>query len=132
MSTESTTGQESIAPRTERALTECMTVLPEGGDCYTVVGENGGTYGVDARDGRCTCPDYQHRDAHCKHLRRVAFATGSAPVPAGIDADPHLGAHVEGEPVRAATDGGEDETPRSECWCADTDLPCFEHFIAER
>lgn len=36
-----------LEPRDARALTECMIVLPEGGDVFTVVGENGGTYGVD-------------------------------------------------------------------------------------
>ena len=36
-------GHESInlEPRTECALTECMTVLPDAPGLYTVVGENG-------------------------------------------------------------------------------------------
>jgi len=108
MSTYESDTNESIEPRTERALAECMTVLPEGGEIYTVVGENGGTYSVDGRDERCTCPDHKHRDVECKHLRRVAFATGARGVPAGVDVDEHLGEHVESSPRRAAvTDGGE-------------------------
>ena len=119
--------------RTERALAECMTVLPEGGDVYTVVGENqNGEYRVDAREGRCTCPDHKHRDVTCKHQRRFAFATGQHPIPAGVETvDPLLGEHVDGEPV-ATDDVADQESPREECWCADSDLPCFKHFQAGR
>jgi len=100
--------------RTRRALTECMTVLPEGGDIYTVVGENeNGEYRVDGREGRCTCPDHKHREATCKHIRRVAFATGEQPVPGDVDdVDELLGRHTDGQPYSAteepvvATDGG--------------------------
>ncbi|WP_157573418.1 SWIM zinc finger family protein [Haloplanus natans] len=89
----------TLDDRDARALSECMTVLPEGADIYTVVGENGGTYTVDADAGRCTCPDAEYRDANCKHRRRVAFATGERPIPAWVDTDavdPQLGAHVDG------------------------------------
>jgi predicted nucleic acid-binding Zn finger protein len=102
-----------LEPRDVRALTEVMSVLPEGGDVYTVVGENaGGEYTVDLRAGRCTCPDAQYRledGEQCKHVRRAAYATGERPIPAWIDADAiddHLGAHVGGGPCHVATDGG--------------------------
>jgi predicted nucleic acid-binding Zn finger protein len=141
--------------RDARALTECMTVLPEGGDVYTVVGENGGTYSVDAREGgRCTCPDYKHNlptddgRERCKHAARVAYATGERSVPAWVDRDAvdgHLGEHVAAGPQVAATDGGIvvadddgeilDESDESDdgrpnaCECdefhTDTDLPCW-------
>jgi len=138
-------GHESIEPRTERALTECLTVLPEGGDIYTVVGENqNGEYRVDSRAGRCTCLDHKHRGTECKHLRRVAFATGEIPVPAGINGvDPLLGEHTESGPQVVASDGGiieagddgelldegdGDERP-SDCDCGDwndgLELPCW-------
>jgi len=71
--------------RDVRALSECMSVLSEGGDVFTVVGENGDTYSVDAQEGRCTCPDNQHRGVECKHLRRVQFATGRQAIPAYVD-----------------------------------------------
>jgi hypothetical protein len=108
MSTYDTTAQDSteLDDRTERALTEYMSVLEEGGDVFTVVGENGGTYRVDSREGRCTCPDHEHRGVTCKHRRRVAFATGERVVPAGVEVNGHLGEHVEGEVRYAATDGG--------------------------
>ena len=97
MSTNELDGHESIEPRTECSLTEYMSVLPEGGEMYTVVGQNGGTYTVDGRRGRCTCPDHEHRGARCKHLRRVALATGARPVPDGVDGvDSQLGMHVDG------------------------------------
>jgi len=118
MSTNELDGHESIEPRTERALCEAMTVLPEGGDVYTVVGQNGGgEYRVDTRESRCTCPDHKHRGAECKHLRRVAFATGERAVPDGVEGvDELLGEHVDGQPQAGdggqgqavATDGGEE------------------------
>jgi len=110
MSTFDTSRQESdgteLDDRTERALTEYMSVLAEGGDVFTVVGENGGTYRVDSRKSRCTCPDHEHRGVTCKHQHRVAFATGERVVPAGVDVKGHLGEHVEGTVRHAATDGG--------------------------
>ena len=110
MSTNESDDHESIDNRTERALTEYMTVLDEGGDIYTVVGENeNGSYQVDTRKGRCTCPDHEHRNARCKHLRRVAFATGEEAIPSEVDdVDPQLGDHVGDEPitVEARTDEG--------------------------
>jgi len=115
MSTNATPSQESdgsieLDDRDVRAITEYMTVLAEGGDIYTVVGENGGgEYQVDSRKGRCTCPDHQHRAARCKHIRRVAFATGEEAIPAWVDrdtVDEQLGEHVDGEVRFAAADGG--------------------------
>ena len=102
-------GSTELEKRDVRALTEVMSVLPEGGDIYTVVGENGGTYTVDAREGRCTCPDHQYREVKCKHIRRVAFATGERKIPTWVDTDvvdDQLGYHVESGPRQVATDGG--------------------------
>lgn len=102
-------GSTELDDRDVRALTEYMTVLDEGGDVYSVTTESGREYRVDAREGRCTCPDHKHRDARCKHLRRVAFATGERPVPAWADTDavdPQLGMHVDDGPQAVATDGG--------------------------
>jgi predicted nucleic acid-binding Zn finger protein len=142
MSTNELDGHKSIDPRTDRALTEYMSVLPEGGDVYTVVGQNGGTYTVDGREEWCTCPDHEHRGVQCKHLRRVAFATGEGTIPAGVDGvDPQLGEHTDETPRRAASDGGVvettdttderddgDERP-SDCDCGDWNagegLPCW-------
>ena len=71
--------------------------------------QSGSEYRVDAREGRCTCPDYQYRDVRCKHLRRTAFATGARPIPAWVDADEvdaQIGEHVEETSKVAATDDG--------------------------
>lgn len=125
-----------LEERDVRALTEYMAVLPEGGDIYTVVGQNeNGEYRVDAREGRCTCPDHEYREVRCKHIRRVAFATGERVVPAWVDAnevDAQLGEHVEETPKVAATDGGvtlaeftTGDTDEDGCWCDDHDFPCF-------
>jgi len=144
-------GRTDFDDRDARALTECMSVLPEGGDIFEVVGENGGTYRVDAREGRCTCPDHKHRNARCKHKRRVAFATGERPVPAWVKVsavDSHLGEHTNGQPYSTAeelflaTDGGDiieadddgeiltdDDGRPDDCQCAeflaDAGLPCW-------
>ena len=138
-----------LEQRDVRALTECMTVLPEGGDVFSVVTESGSEYTVDTRESRCTCPDYQYNDAHCKHIRRVAYATGSKPIPECADCDAVdglLGEHVDDAPTVAVADGGseiivagddaeildgeDDGDGRPEdcdcgSWNADSDLPCF-------
>jgi len=100
-SLESHDGATVLEQRSVRALTEYMTVLSEGGDIYSVTTQSGSEYRVDAKAGRCTCPDARHNsadDVQCKHVRRVAFATGERPIPpwSAEDIDPLLGEHVEG------------------------------------
>jgi len=98
--------------RDVRALTEYLTILEDVGrvrgaeNLFLVVSESGSEYLVDRRTGRCGCPDAEHcdPDGGCKHVRRVAFATGTQPVPDGLSGvDPQLGAHVE------PADTGEEE-----------------------
>ena len=104
-----TDGCTDLEDRDVRALTEYITTLPLGGDVYSVTTESGSEYRVDAREGRCTCPDHQYRKVRCKHIRRVAFATGARPIPEWADTDEvdaQLGQHVDGTPKVAATDGG--------------------------
>ena len=148
MSDYESTEVESIAakPRLRRAVTECMTVIHEGGDIYSVTSESGREYTVDACDGRCDCPDAQYNlasDDLCKHAYRVAVVRGKRVLPAAIDrdeVDPMLGTAVETTPVAVATDGGtvhateatDDETETCDherpadcgCWGQD-DLPCW-------
>jgi hypothetical protein len=145
MSHETTDAIESIERRTERALTDYMTVLPEGGDIYSVTTESGSEYRVDGREGRCTCPDHRHRGARCKHLRRVAFATGARPIPGDVAltgaVDPDLGAHTDATPTVAVGDGGVvpvdgdadpadgDDGRPDDCACSGlTELPCWPCF----
>jgi hypothetical protein len=145
-----TDGRTDLEKRDVRALTECMTVLPVGGDIYEVVTESGTSYRVDALEGGCTCPDKQYRldDGLCKHERRLRFATGEWAIPAWADAgtiDPLLGRHTNGTPRVAATDGGtgiietgddgeillEDAGDRPddcECWDTEQELPCWPCF----
>ena len=90
-----------------RALTQYLTVLDDvdrvrdAPDLFLVVSESGSEYLVDARSGACKCPDHEYRGRRCKHLRRVAFATGREPIPAWVDpdsVDDQLGLHVDDEP----------------------------------
>jgi hypothetical protein len=136
--------------RTVRALTEYLTVIPEGGDVYTVVSQSGREYRVDLREGRCTCPDAEHNlnDGElCKRARRCRFEMGRDAIPAWIDPDAlpsDFAAHVGACPRVAATDGGtslagdatgvEESTETSEtagrpddCGCTPLmdDLPCW-------
>lgn len=151
-----TTEVEGTEPdeRDVRALTEYLTVLEDVGraadadDLYLVVSQSGENYLVDARDGGCGCPDARYRDMQCKHARRVAFATGERPIPAGVDGvDEQLGEHTDATPQVAATDGGadvivagdgaeilggddvqepgDDRPDDCQCWDADGDLPCW-------
>ena len=131
-----------LEQRDVRALTEYMTVLPLGGDVHSVTTESGSEYRVDARKGRCTCPDYQYRDVRCKHLRRIAFATGQRPIPAWVDSDEvdaQIGEHVDGMPKVAVTDGGvtlasfaDEDTDEDGCWCDDHSMPCFDCYLEGR
>jgi len=77
----SPTDPAALDARSERALTEAMTVrrLP---DRRYVVETDGGTYVVALDAGDCTCPDHAIRGARCKHLRRVAMAVTAGTVPA--------------------------------------------------
>lgn len=140
----------AVDERDVRALQQFLTVLPDvdraagAAGLYEVVSESGSQYLVDAREGVCECPDFEYRalgPKGCKHLRRVAFATGRRPIPPAIDrddVDPQLGQHVDARPRWAATDGGmveagdEGATPEAdgrpaECNCVNpaADLPCW-------
>jgi len=121
MSNEDSETKDSIEveSRTERALEECMTVLPNHGraegaaELFVVIGENeNGQYLVDTRAGSCECKDAKYRDPEggCKHLRRCRIATGESPVPAGaldeITVDSTFGVHVDASPKFATADGG--------------------------
>jgi hypothetical protein len=131
-----------LEQRDVRALKEYMTTLPLGGDVYSVTTQSGSEYRVDACEGRCTCPDHQYREVECKHIRRVAFATGNRPIPAWVDADEvdaQLGEHVEEIPKVAATDGGvtlaefgAKENDEDGCWCDDHQMPCFDCYNVGR
>jgi len=110
-----TVSEQTLDQRDARALTECMTVLPNGGSMFDVVGENGTTYTVDAKDGRCECADMEHNlpdgdREECKHLARVRFATGERAIPGWVDmdrVDDLLGEQLDrAEPRVAMTDGG--------------------------
>ena len=67
---------QTVDSRTERALAECMTVLPNHGlardapGLFVVIGENeNGEYLVDTRTGSCDCDDMRYRDPDAKLLR---------------------------------------------------------------
>jgi|APHM01.1.fsa_nt_gi SWIM zinc finger. len=120
MSESQTDAQDCIETRTKRALTECMTVLPDHGeasdseDLFTVVGQHGnGEYLVNLDDGSCTCKDSQYNldnDTDCKHVRRVRVCTGDIPVPndalGDIQIDNTFGAHVDASAKFVTADGG--------------------------
>jgi len=90
---------QQLDDRDVRALTEYMTVIPiaNAPDLYDVVSSSGRTYRVDARDGACECGDARHRDTECKHIRRVAYATGDKEIPEWVNkeaVDPQLGEQI--------------------------------------
>jgi len=116
---ENATENRRIDRRTERALSECMTVLPDHGPArdapglFVVIGENeNGEYLVDTRTGSCDCEDMQYRapEGGCKHLRRVRVLTGDRPLPTWIpevvDIDSRIGANVDKNVRFVQTDGG--------------------------
>jgi hypothetical protein len=108
-----------VEPRTRRALERVLTVTHTDGtpilegESPTVVSVHSGNSGkerrVDVREGRCTCPDHEHRDATCYHLRRARYALGVQPIArdtlAACDVHSHFAANAPG-PVVATSDGG--------------------------
>jgi hypothetical protein len=93
-----------LEKRDVRALTEYMTVLPFGGEVYSVTTESGSEYRVDALGKRCSCPDYKNNlptdggRERCKHIARVAFATGERAIPRWTNPDAidsQLGEHTD-------------------------------------
>ena len=109
--------QDCIETRTERALTECMSILPNHGRAdgapFVVIGENcNGEYLVDTRTESCECKDAKYRDPDggCKHLRRVRIAQGDTPIPAQalgeITIDSTFGAQLDTSAKFATADGG--------------------------
>jgi hypothetical protein len=121
MPTEHTDEHEStdVEPRTRRALERVASVLHTDGTPIregeepTVVSVHSDNSGkerrVDVREGRCSCPDHEHRDAMCYHIRRARYALGVEPVPtetlAACDVHIHFAANAPG-PVVATSDGG--------------------------
>ncbi len=102
--TKSMTNADQLDQRDADALTQFLTVLEDlprvdgADDLYIVVSQSGSSYLVDAREGACSCPDHRYRDIECKHIRRVAFATGQREIPSWAveeAIDPDLGRHVE-------------------------------------
>jgi hypothetical protein len=67
------TGLDPTDPRTDRALTEQMTIRPCGHFAHEVYSQSGHTYFVHLGAEACTCPDWRkrHPENGCKHLRRV-------------------------------------------------------------
>jgi hypothetical protein len=123
MSAYDTPSQESsgtdIEDRTRRALERALTVTHTDGtpiaadESPTVVsvhsGNSGKEHRVDVREGRCTCPDHEHRDSVCYHIRRARIALGRQPVHrdtlAACDVHGRLAEHAPG-PVVVTSDGG--------------------------
>jgi len=107
--TESTAQEHTpdLDKRTRRALEEYITILPSLGDAagcdslVTAVSESGSEYLVDLWEGRCNCPDSEHRnpDGGCKHIRRARFALGRRAIPNApdVEVDPQLGEHTDAE-----------------------------------
>ena len=121
MSNNELAGNEStdVEPRTRRALERVLTVTnPDGtpiadDETPTVVSVHSGNSGkerrVDVREGRCTCPDHEHREVKCAHIRRARYALGVQPVDrdtlAACDVHERFAEHCPG-PVVATSDGG--------------------------
>jgi predicted nucleic acid-binding Zn finger protein len=129
---------EALDDRDVRALTERMTVMPDVGDArgaddlYTVVSHSGSQYLVDARHGRCSCPDAEYNlptddgRERCKHVARAEYVTGERPVPSWVDAsaiDECIGVGVDTPAV--AADGGECD----DCAALDGDWPCANCYV---
>lgn len=109
-----------LKPRTERALSEPMTVLTPDvfpvddatRNVLSVTSASGSTYHVDIARDRCNCADQteRHPAGGCKHLRRARIVTGREPVPESclgdVDIDDDIGTHVDATAAIVTADGG--------------------------
>jgi len=136
-----------------KALTTKMSAFEDAPGVYIV--QHDTEHRVAEVDGEYHCDCKGHQYGHkCYHIRRLEFATGEREIPSWVNGDavdPQLGLHVGG-PV--ATDGGvregsavwterardlddsaddqdQDQDQDDECWCADRDLACYDHFEIE-
>jgi hypothetical protein len=115
-----------VEKRTRKALEEPLSVVALDGtplddtdaSVVRVISHTGGDYRVDVRDGKCTCPDHEYRDAECKHIKRSRIALGRTPIEsdtlAACTVDPNFGDHVDADPQVVATDGGRLQRAESE------------------
>jgi len=131
MSTYETLAEKATENVTKRARYEALefTVTEPG-----IVHVRNASYGDDAdahaydvtvQHGealRCTCPSDGRRAGPCQH--RVAVSAK----PALLIATSLEDLTIEDEDRK--TDATHDVGPRSECWCAGHDLPCWSHFEA--
>lgn len=138
--------------RTIRAATESMSLDRHAGETgdFDVYSQSGSVYRVNLITKTCDCPDHQHNDRHCKHLRRVEIEAGQRPVPdldQQTDVEVMINARAdqqaaETDQQEVATDGGvvvesdqraADGRP-TECSCLpsmeDDDIGCFECYRA--
>lgn len=77
--------------------------------------------GNDGIPTECDCPAFEYQDGACKHMIAVAIRVPVLMAASGDRVRPDGG----------LPEGSESPGPRSECWCADSDLPCFAHFAGE-
>ena len=75
----------------------------------SVVSHSGEEYRVDVREGRCTCPDHEHRDARCKHIHRARVALAARrfrPTPSPLWTRTRTSARTPPGPAVTTADGG--------------------------
>ena len=118
----------TLDPRTQRAVSENMSIAPLGTGVYRVLSQSGETYLVDLPTGgdeapnrssaTCTCPDYGKgtQGDDCKHIRRVKLDIVFSRLPGPETAIDKINAVDDGpdpsgptsplEGASLATDGG--------------------------
>lgn len=71
--------------KTRRAAVESMVIHPSGDSLWDVYSGEHSHYEVFAYSGlthwQCTCPDHEHRQCECKHIRRVQMELGLREIP---------------------------------------------------
>ena len=103
---------EPLRPQHDPERLSKALALAQGGhvevedDGFAVVTSGTKLYHVHA-DGRCDCPDHQHRGAPCKHVLAVLIHTRAhelvAPSPAPAAAEPPAAPSAPTKPTRQAT-----------------------------
>lgn len=93
------------------------------------------TYDVTIQNGEaasCTCPADEYQEGPCKHRVAVsqtpAVLVAATPEVATDGGSTTTTAPDTEDVLEDDVDEEEDVGSREECWCADADLPCFDHF----
>lgn len=98
----------ALNEQARQAWTEPMAVTPLGGGRYGIEDADGAEHVVDLLDGTCSCSGHEHREAPCKHRRRVAIEINHRRLPSPREVTVRCRRCGRRTEMETSTDGGRD------------------------